>query len=248
MISNTRLKQFKDDILKDNKMIRGESQQIDKEGITFVKWKDTKGVTIVSTAHGIEPISFVNRWSKVEKKYIEIKCPSVIVNYNKHMGGVDICDQLMEYYRTFRKTKKWTIKMMHHFIDLAVVNSWMEYRVDCKKSKIPKKNILDSLRFKLDIADALISSTTRKRRNDDEVTDDDDVGDVYTYQSKCSPFPSKSKRYDGYEHWPVWDDLKTARHCRLESCKSRTRCYCSKCNVYLCLSKTKQCYTLFHTK
>lgn len=37
------------------------------------------------------------------------------------MGGVDIVDQQMKYYRIFIKTKKWSEKVIIHFLDLALV-------------------------------------------------------------------------------------------------------------------------------
>uniref|UniRef100_A0A6P7H3T1 PiggyBac transposable element-derived protein 3-like n=1 Tax=Diabrotica virgifera virgifera TaxID=50390 RepID=A0A6P7H3T1_DIAVI len=60
--------------------------------------------------------------------------------------------------------------------------------------------------------------------------------------------PEQDKRYDGYEHWPLNDDLQNPLCCRLEACQSRSRIRCSKCNVYLCLSKNKNCFKAFHTR
>lgn len=54
------------------------------------------------------------------------------------MGGVDLCNQQMEAYRTWIKSKKWTIKVAVHFIDLAIVNAWMEYKEDAIKMNIPR--------------------------------------------------------------------------------------------------------------
>jgi len=55
------------------------------------------------------------------------------------MGGVDVCDQQLEAYRTWIKTKKWTVKVTLHFIDLSIVNAWMEYRQDALNMGIQKK-------------------------------------------------------------------------------------------------------------
>lgn len=37
-----------------------------------------------------------------------------------------MCDQQLEAYRIWVKTKKWTLKIALHFIDLAIVNARME--------------------------------------------------------------------------------------------------------------------------
>lgn len=63
------------------------------------------------------------------KQFLSVSCAAVIRQYVK-MGGVDIADPLMKYYRIFLKTKKWTVKAIYHFVDIAVCKSWQEYRKD----------------------------------------------------------------------------------------------------------------------
>jgi hypothetical protein len=46
--------------------------------------------------------------------------------YNHNMGGVDKHDFLISLYRSFVRSKKWTIRMITHGIDLSLVNSWIE--------------------------------------------------------------------------------------------------------------------------
>jgi hypothetical protein len=41
----------------------------------------------------------VRRWDKQKKFYVSIFCPKLIGVYNKGMGGVDLCDQLLSFYR-----------------------------------------------------------------------------------------------------------------------------------------------------
>jgi len=43
------------------------------------------------------------------------------------MGGVHKIDQLIAYYRIFLKSKKWTLWMHFHAIDIDCCNTWMEY-------------------------------------------------------------------------------------------------------------------------
>jgi len=37
----------------------------------------------------------------------EIACPQPVINYTKHMGGLDVSDQRREYYGVGRSSKKW---------------------------------------------------------------------------------------------------------------------------------------------
>ena len=99
----------------------------------------------------------IKRWDKKTKQYLDIEQPEVIKMYNKSMGGVDKIDQLIAYYRIFIKSKKWTLRMMFHAIDMACCNSWLEYLKDCDKFKIKKKDRMDLLNFKLRLADNLIN-------------------------------------------------------------------------------------------
>lgn len=229
----------------DRLMKRGESDQIIRsdEKIVVVKWRDNKSVILASTIYGQDPLGTVKRWNKEQRSRIEITCPAIVMQYNQNMGGVDICDQMMECNRTWLKSKKWTLKVALHFLDLAVVNSWMEYRVDCKSKNMPRKSVKDLLFFRLEVAEALLCTPKRKFT---QLIEEEQEEPIIT-NTRCSPLPGSSKRLDGSGHWPVVDKLKTARACRFQQCNSRTRTRCEKCDVYLCLSSEKDCFKKFHT-
>ena len=238
--------------LKDGKMQRGESHQYVRSDdiMVVVEWQDNKKVVLASTCTGTEPVTKVKRWSKKDQKYMDVDCPAVVKSYNQHMGGVDVCDQLMECYRTWFRSRKWTLKVILHFLDLSTVNSWLIYREECKANKLPKRKILDLLKFRLACAEALMATPERERRlNEEEQEEESNLPSkkkmkIYT----PSPKPVADKRYDGYDHWPTVSDISSPRTCQLESCKSRTKTKCTKCDQYLCLSKEKDCFRLFHVK
>lgn len=74
------------------------------------------------------------------------------------MSGVDLLDQMISIYRIYIKSNKWTLRLIFHAIDLAVVNSWFEYRRDCKKLKIPLKDQMDLLTFRITLSESLLIS------------------------------------------------------------------------------------------
>ena len=47
----------------------------------------------------------VTRKTGKDKEEIEIACTQAVINYTKHMGGVDVSDQKREYYGVGRSSK-----------------------------------------------------------------------------------------------------------------------------------------------
>ena len=61
---------------------------------------------MASTYAGVNPIKKDQRYSKAEKKRVEITQPNVVAEYNYGMGGVDRFDQnIAEYMKTHRSKK-----------------------------------------------------------------------------------------------------------------------------------------------
>lgn len=223
---------------------RGEFEELTSNDGRFVaiKWMDNQSVIMLSSVCGSEPVTLVKRWSKKDSIFINVECPAAIVTYNKNMGGVDLFNQQMEVYRTWFKTRKWTLKVILHFLDLAVVNSWFQYKTQCEMANKKRREIMDLLKFRMDLSYTLMNQPRRGRPDysDEEEQQEDKK------QNWRAPIPVLSKRTDCYDHFPIVDDLKTARSCRLEGCKSRSRVRCEKCNVYLCLTKSNNCFMKFH--
>ena len=53
---------------------------------------------MASTYVGVNPIRKAQRYSKAEKKRVEITQPNVVAKYNYGMGGVDRFDQNIAAY------------------------------------------------------------------------------------------------------------------------------------------------------
>lgn len=84
---------------------RGSSSQIvsPDNDMCIVKWFDNKPVLCCSTAVRKHPEGKCTRWSKQVNKRIDVKRPKIIEDYNRFMGGVDLADHLISYYRINQK-------------------------------------------------------------------------------------------------------------------------------------------------
>lgn len=97
--------------------------------------------------------------TKRKSVFVDVKRPAVINAYNRSMGGVNKVDFLISLYRTTIRSRKWTLRMTFHFMNLAVVNAWLEYRRDADKQSLPKQ--LDLLDFTLTVIEALSAAGSK---------------------------------------------------------------------------------------
>jgi len=68
-------------------------------------WQDTKPVTIMSTQHDPDVTATVKR-KKGDGSKVDVTCPQAVIDYNAHMGGVDLGDQYKKYYQVRMKSPK----------------------------------------------------------------------------------------------------------------------------------------------
>ncbi|KAG5863997.1 hypothetical protein JTB14_022119 [Gonioctena quinquepunctata] len=87
----------------DAKFERGDyDYMVSNTNIGAFKWKDNKIVHFASNFHSTEEVTVKQTQKDGTRK--DIKCPSIIADYNKHMGGVDRADQLRATYGNTRKS------------------------------------------------------------------------------------------------------------------------------------------------
>ena len=199
---------------------------------------------MISNCCNPDAVGKVSRWDRKKKEYIEIDCPTVVQQYNKYMGGVDLSDMLISLYRTSITSKRWYLKVLFHCGDIAKVNAWLIYRRYCNQLEVPKKSQISLLKFTMAISSALTKSTTvqrvgrpSKRQSDDHLP--------LVRRKVPTPAPVDDIRYDNVAHWPEFREKKNK--CRL--CKTGTRrVYCKKCDLCLCLNNSRNCFVTYHSK
>lgn len=56
------------------------------------------------------------------------------------------------------------------------------------------------------------------------------------------------KKYDETGHWPYQDEKLSASRCKRPNCKGFTHVFCGKCKRYLCFTRNRNCFVVYHTK
>lgn len=230
-------------------MKRGSSIEVSEKekNLVCVTWMDNRAVTLLSNFVGLGKEDQVRRWDKKLKEYVNVSRPEVVQAYNYSMGGVDKIDFLLSLYRIFIRSKKWTQRYLFHFIDLAICNSWILFRMICEEHKIPKKSVLSLLEFRMSVAEALLTANlvpaSRKRgRPSKEVS-----SPIMNAKSKpkCHR-PCIDSRFDQICHLP--DNTGIPQRCKLEGCTYKSTFTCEKCKVALCLKQERNCFRRFHVR
>ncbi|CAG4980660.1 unnamed protein product [Parnassius apollo] len=93
---------------------RGSSDQLVRSdgNVACLKWFDNKPVIMASSVDSKEPINKCRRWCKKTKQYIQVDRPFAIEQYNTMMGGVDMLDRVINFYRIRARSKKWTVRLI----------------------------------------------------------------------------------------------------------------------------------------
>ena len=131
-----------------DKLRPGEKLVRQKGNVVFTKWHDKRDVSVISTNCSPLAVDVV-----VNRRNQQVSKPSVIDQYNKHMGGVDLADQLRKYYSVGRSSFKWYRYLFWFLIDVSKCNSFIMYN----HYKLEQGEVkLKQLTFRTNLAKQLI--------------------------------------------------------------------------------------------
>ena len=108
--------------------------QVKKKGDKFVmnngtllavKFKDRRVFQMLSSVHSIADVEVGRNHPGTGRP---ITKPEIVHDYNKFMGAVDRCDQMVAYSCFRRRTMKWWKKVFFHLFFLSILNAYILYK------------------------------------------------------------------------------------------------------------------------
>ena len=99
----------------------------ERSGLIICAWYDNRRVLTISNCLRKDLICDANRSDRSQRKKI-IKRPASVELYNQFMGGVDKANMYLPLYRSKFQSRKWYHRIVTHFFNLAVVNSYVLYK------------------------------------------------------------------------------------------------------------------------
>ncbi|XP_028268778.1 piggyBac transposable element-derived protein 4-like [Parambassis ranga] len=208
---------------------RGTVRWIREDPLLFVKWMDSQEVSICSTIHPAVSGEVIKR--KVKEKdgcwaVKDILCPTPIIAYNKNMGGVDLSDQLIQYYSTHRQTTRWYRTLFFHFVDIATTNAYILYCDICATNQVKP---MTHKEFQIELASQLCG-----------------------VDKTCVPTKRKAEHIPVPITVVTDPSLKATQgrrvcqHCNQDKKRNLTPWKCQSCDVALCLIVDRNCFADWH--
>ncbi|PNF39361.1 hypothetical protein B7P43_G18177 [Cryptotermes secundus] len=193
-----------------------------RRNLTALVWKDKRDVHILTNmncppAEG----TFRNEHGNAIK-------PSVVVDYNTHMGYADKADRVTNSYSISCRTWKWTNKLFFHLLDLTILNSFI--LLSSCGAKLSHRD------FRLTLVCNMVEEAGRGSRRP---------------QRSIGRPPAMSLLVKRLEeacrhHWPA-SSKSQLRCCVCSSRGKRSSIHtkCVRCDIGLCIS---ECFRHHHTK
>ena len=129
-----------------------------KDNTFVICWQDRRLVTTISNKYNAQTEEYVHKRRDPTTPIADedrLQRPLVIKEYINYMGGVDLFDQLVNYYSFAKRSNRWTKKTVFYLLQLGLLNAYILY-VQFGGNR-PGRNRKYTLReFHQVIADALL--------------------------------------------------------------------------------------------
>ena len=166
-----------------------------------------------------------------------VEKPVMITDYNQSMGGVDLCNQLLNYYALSRKTRKWWKKLFFRLLELCIINSMILYKA--RNPGFAKRHMAHKI-FRETLALQLVQLLVDKQAEPSATVFAPKRGRSSTgeYRLKGRHFPSTSTERKGC----VVCSYQKSSNGKYKDTKKYK--YCQKCDKHICTN----CFEKYHTQ
>ena len=215
--------------------------------IYFASWYDKKPVNCFSAIKS--DMCRIFRTAKNGHSE-EVICPTVIELYNQHMGGTDLCDQMLQYYFPQTRSIKWCFRYISHFFYVCVRNSHILFKQTLKLDRNGKGyDLLSYIKMlmmdlvtidNMPIPQQPITHNIIRRNMDNIYNDPNRTTGIHT--------PVLIDYIDNSNGESTRIDKR--RKCMECNDSKRSGIMCLECNIALHLSPDKEtnCWYNFHSK
>ena len=101
------------------KLKQGETVFYHKNNLLALKWMDKREMYILSGLH--KATNVISK--KTNYKGQKVNKPQPVFLYNRYMSGVDLTDQVLQYYSFLHKSVKWSKKFFVHCLNMVILNA-----------------------------------------------------------------------------------------------------------------------------
>mgnify|MGYP000106010065 CR=1 FL=1 len=162
----------------------------------------------------------------------QIQCPKIAKDYHGNMGCVDKADMLRSLYPIDRKAKRCWLTLFWYFVDVSIINAFILYSL-CNLGRSLKLK-----EFRRNVVTGLIASRNLRGISGPS-------GNTPP-PKRFKPQVALEKRKSEAKHMPQHGPPKHFALCSTKKAPHRSRWMCNLCNVDLCLSSDRYCFTLHH--
>ena len=83
--------------------------------------------------------------------------PDNVSFYNKSMGGVNLADHLISFFRIQNKSMKLYQRIFSYIIDMVIINAWFHYRRHVYGINITEQKQLYLFKFRHSVAKTVMA-------------------------------------------------------------------------------------------
>jgi len=227
-------------------------------------WMDNGPVTMLTTIHrlkgdawSVEKIRRKPRTTSLNAAKVRevfgnnsrklLKIPCVVNDYNLHMGGVDIADQLRGYHSTQLTSRRNWMPLFFWLLDIVLVNSFQLAKLKGWSGS--------QVAFREELLWGLVKITEEEEEEEVDIQAQPSLKKIrITKNSTLDSLPAVRLKLGN--HFPIHNsDRRTCIWCSLKVKNEdgnsldapETHVSCELCNIHLCFNKTRNCFKNFHT-